>query len=94
MCVGNNLGKLLDNSDESKSCSVGNICFCRNAPVCEMSVEFGIFPFPISEISTERSVWVCVAISRLPRLMHFELSAARDLFMHCNTRFYVDARLT
>lgn len=56
--------------------------FCRNATVCEMSVEFGIFSFPVSEISTERSVWVCVAISRIPRLMHFELSAARDPFMH------------
>lgn len=51
-------------------------------PLCEMSVEFWIFRSLISEICTESSVWVCVEISRLPRLMHFELSAARDLFMH------------
>lgn len=57
-------------------------CFCRNATVCEMSVEFWIFHFLMSEICTEGRVWVCVAISRVPRLMHFELSAARDLFAH------------
>jgi len=62
--------------------------------MCEMFVEFWMFHFIIREISSKRHVWVCVAISELPRLMHFDLSAARDLFMHRNTHFYVDAILT
>lgn len=54
----------------------------RNVTVREMCVEFWLFHFIIRELSSERGVWVCVAISELPRLMHFDLSAATDLFMH------------
>lgn len=58
--------------------------------MCEMFTEFCIFHFLISEISSERGVWACVAIAELPRLMHFDLSAARDLLCTFSHRCNID----